>query len=166
MRILRMMQLFYDLPRNEKVWLLLIYPMSGVARVVILGLPFRWLAPILGEHYQNVQVSTLASDFQRKRAWRIGEVAALAAKYTPWESKCLVQASIAVLFYRYYKIPYILYLGVMKSEEDELKAHAWVSVGRNVVTGREGHRAFTIVSTFTMPSLLDQDLQALSAYVD
>lgn len=48
-----------------------------------------------------------------------------------------------------------LYLGMAKETDEEkamsnpLLAHAWLQVGPVVVTGREGHRAFTVVATFS-----------------
>jgi len=137
----------------------LLFLFSGLARAAILLLPFRFLAPLLGQHYKNVSLAALVTEDQRLIAWRIGRITESACKYTPWESKCLVQALIARSLLAWYHIPYVLYLGVCKAgasenQGEELKAHAWLSVGPWIITGREGHKAFTIVSTFVQPSLL------------
>jgi len=96
-------------------------------------------------------------------AWRIGRISELVSKYTPWESKCLVQVLMVRALLAYYHIPYVMHLGVTKAMAQEsgeegdsiMKAHAWLSVGAWVVSGGDGHRAFTIVATFVQPSLLD-----------
>lgn len=83
----------------------------------------------------------------------------MATKYTPWKSACLVQALIATWLLAYYHIPYVLHLGVARAtpQGDDLQAHAWLRVGQWVITGREGHQAFTVVATFVAPSLLGTD---------
>lgn len=41
-----------------------------------------------------------------------------------------------------------LHLGVARNEKKLLKAHAWLTVGKVVVTGRRGHRAYRTVGKF------------------
>jgi len=162
--VLHKLRLFFRLRKNEMVWFVLLFLLSGIARAAILMVPFRHLAPVLGRHYQNVQMAALATQQQQVYACRIGRITDAVSKYTPWESKCLVQAMIARCLLACYHIPFVMHLGVTmpKSEaaavENEriLKAHAWLAVGPWIITGREGHRAFTIVSTFVAPSVLPQ----------
>lgn len=148
---------FLQFPLRDKIWFAVLYAGSGVVRLALLMFPFRWYMRLLGRQYKNTQLSVLVNEQQREQAWRIGSITALAAKYTPWESKCLVQASVAILLLGYYKIPYVMYCGVSRSRDGtgELKAHAWLSVGPWVVTGRDGHTAFTITSTFVAPAILE-----------
>ncbi len=147
----------WRLPVREKCWILFLYPYSGLIRLMILTVPFKWLSYLLGQHYQNHQLSPLVSDSQRLVAWRIGRITELTACYTPWESKCLVQAIMARTLLGFYHIPYIIHLGAKMSNEINLpmKAHAWVKVGGWVIAGREGHRRFGIVSSFVAPSVID-----------
>jgi hypothetical protein len=74
----------------------------------------------------------------------------LTARYTPWETKCLVQATMARFLLGVYGIPYILHLGTLMTHNDEepLKAHAWVKVGPWIIVGGEGHQAFAIVGSW------------------
>jgi len=148
---------FVRIPFREKIWFLWLFFLSGLIRAALLILPFRFIAPWLGLHHQNYQLASVASGQQRLMAWRIGRITELVASYTPWQSKCLVQAMAAKMLLAHYQIPYVLHLGVTKAagqDLDALKAHAWLSVGPWIITGREGHRAFTIVSTFVAPSIL------------
>lgn len=154
--LLRKCSSFLHIPAREKLWFCWLWLLSGMIRAAVLLLPFRKLAPMLGEHCSNLQLATLASEEQKQLAWRIGRMVDLAASYTPWESKCLVQACAASLLLRHYDIPYVIHLGVSRGGEvgDVLKAHAWLAVGPWIIAGRDGHRAFTIVSTFVSPELL------------
>jgi len=155
-RVYHLLTLFLRLPAREKAWFMFAWLFSGIVRASLLSIPFRWIAPRLGTHFNNTQLCALTTEDKRKLAWRIGKITELATKYTPWESKCLVQAMVARVLLGYYKIPYIMHLGVTKTEDPDnlLKAHAWLYVGPWVITGREGHKQFTVVSTFITPSLL------------
>jgi len=157
-RIAYLVTLFFRLPAREKLWFVFAWFLSGVIRLFLLILPFRWIAPRLGLHLNNTQLCAVTPEKQRKLAWRIGKITELACKYTPWQSKCLVQAMVARTLLGYYKIPYVMHLGVAKTDnaEDLLKAHAWLSVGPWIITGRDGHKQFTIVSTFISPAVLGQ----------
>lgn len=148
----------WRLPLHEKLWILLLYPYSGIIRASMTLFHFRTLSKALGQHYQNVTLSPVVTEAQRMKAWRIGRIVELTARMTPWESKCLVQAAMARTLLGFYGIPYILHIGALMTDDETkpLKAHAWVKVGPWIITGREGHQAFGIVSSFVSPSLLDQ----------
>lgn len=149
--VIRKFRTLLGLPLREKFWLLLLFFLSGVTRAVLLTLPFRSLAPFLGNHYQKVELSPIVSQAQLQLARQIGQCCETIARYTPWESKCLVQAIMATALLKWYCIPYVLHLGVAKSDQpgdEKLLAHAWVKVGPSVITGRAGHQNFCVVSTF------------------
>ena len=147
---------FWRLPHREKLWLLCLFPYSGVVRLALLIIPFRWLAPLLGVHHHNHQLSPLVPPHILQFAWRAGRIVTLATRYTPWQSKCLVQAVLVRTLFAVYNVPYALYLGVTltKDAQKPMKAHAWVKVGPWIVIGREGHRQYTVVSAFVSPSTL------------
>lgn len=140
----------WGLSFREKLWLVLLYPLSGFFRLCTLVIPFRWVAGFLGECQKGESVSRGATQEQEELAWRIGRMCALAARYTPWESKCLVQALMARCLLGCYGVPYVIRLGVGKGEEasEGIKAHAWTQVGRLVVTGRKGHLAFQVLNAY------------------
>ncbi len=172
-KLLQKMRVFWRLPWREKLWIVLLYPLSGIIRATILILPFYRFAPLLGRFYQNIELSTVVSPIQQRLALRISKIVNVVSKYTLWESKCLVKAALASILLNYYGIPYVLYLGVARKSENVnigtfdtlrfnkpvccLEAHAWVKVGQSVVTGRRGHRKFMIVSTFLSPSLISSE---------
>jgi len=147
----------WQLPLTEKIWILILYPYSGFIRAALLILPFNQLSPYLGQHYLNHQLSPLVSKSQRLLAWRVGRITELTARYTPWESKCLVQAIMTKTLLKFYHIPYILHLGTKMTNDtkEPIQAHAWIKVGAWVITGRKGHSAFAIVSSFVSPYILN-----------
>jgi hypothetical protein len=132
----------------EKCWLGPTFLMLGLMRGLLLILPFRVIAKHLGQHHQALGIVPLADQTAVFRADQIGKTIRTAARYTPWESKCLVQAMVARVLLGLYGIPYGLYLGITRSDSTGMAAHAWVCVGPIAVTGGNSFREFTIVSTF------------------
>lgn len=150
--ILRKSHTFLHFPMREKIWTYCLYPASGAIRLALVTMPFRMLAPLLGEHRGAATLLQYAKPEQQQTARRIGGIVTVIARHTPWDSKCLVQAIMACLLLRWYDIPYAVYLGVANdsgaSVTRSMKAHAWTTVGPIVITGRQGHRAYTVTATF------------------
>ncbi|MEO1800116.1 MAG: lasso peptide biosynthesis B2 protein, partial [Cyanobacteria bacterium J06629_2] len=68
--------------------------------------------------------------------------------YTPWQSKCLVQAIAAKRMLQSRKIVSTLYLGVTRNSHQSLEAHAWLRSGQMYLTGGREREEFTVVATF------------------
>lgn len=144
----------WGLSLQEKLWLALLYPLSGFWRLCLLTLPFRWVAKVLGDCQKGDSPILAATEEQEERARRIGRMCSLAARHTPWDSKCLVQALMARTLLGCYGIPYLIRIGVDSGDAGakQFKAHAWTQVGRLVVTGRQGHMAFTVLTSYSSRS--------------
>jgi hypothetical protein len=118
----------------------------GIARLVILTMPFRWVEPTLGKRMAESPTDVLPHEPQQLKqvAWAVNTM----SRYTPWQSKCLVQAMAAKRMLQSRKIVSTLYLGVTRSNPKPLEAHAWLRSGSVYVTGGEGHKHFTVVAMF------------------
>lgn len=148
-KFIRKIKIAWQLPLVEKVWITLLFLLSGVIRAALLLLPFRWLSRYLGDYRQNRQFFPAASLQQQLLGQRIGRIVLLTSRYTPWESKCLVQAILAKTLLACYGIPYSLYLGVKRNQGGgAMVAHAWVQVGDRVIIGREGYKTYAIIGSF------------------
>lgn len=109
-------------------------------------IPFRYLSFFLGKHMEESDnKGNTEIDFMRRISWAIE----LMSRFTPWESKCLVQAITGKLFLRQRKLENTLYLGVAKIQEESLIAHAWLRSGDDIVTGVCDSKKFTVVAMFT-----------------
>lgn len=139
-----------QLPYQEWGWFFCLYIISGLARLAIALLPFEWLSKLYGQPLNNTRAYSPASNKQKQFAWRIGRMARSTAKYTPWQSKCLVQALSARALLNYYQIPHVLYFGARRTGDPQtpMEAHAWLCVGSWPITGRKGHRQHGIVATY------------------
>ena len=131
-----------------KAWFLL-----GWMRAAILLTSFKRLTRALEHHPQLAQGAEL-NGHQLARADRIGKLVAIAARYTPWQSLCLVQVLVVQRLLAQHNIPGQFYLGVRRAAEVNadpvgLAAHAWLQCGEAIVNGAAGHELFTVVSTFS-----------------
>lgn len=141
---------FITLSTKEKFLFFEAYITLGVMRAGILLLPFKWLtcALVLNKNHPN----TLPVDQNEQiQAETISKAIRRAANHTPWESACLTKALTIQRMLRKRAIPGIFYLGVAKKEKNktQLKAHAWVKCGNNILTGKTGHRDFNVISIFS-----------------
>jgi hypothetical protein len=117
----------------------------AVARVAILIVPFRKLAPRLGTPMRESPATTNETDRARLRqvAWAIGAI----SRRAPWRCKCLEQAFAANRMLRRRNIVSTLYFGIARPG-GEVTAHAWVRSGDYYVTGGAERAHFQILSTF------------------
>jgi len=122
--------------------------LMGMARAALLFVPFRKLAPTLGKQHTETPKTSQTEALPVIR--KIKTAIRRAAKITPWQSKCFVQAIAGKIMLRRRQLESTIYLGVCKNGNDskKLKAHAWLRSGNMILTGREGMGQFTVVSTF------------------
>lgn len=133
------------MPINKKFLFTETFIWLGLARLILLVLPFKQVAPWLGKHQiATNNYNSAQKEIIDKMAYFIRN----ASPHTPWESKCLVQAMAARWMLQRRGIGGTLYLGVTKEEGENMKAHAWFKCGDLFVTGRKGHRQYTVVSCF------------------
>jgi hypothetical protein len=147
---------FFRLDFGRKVLLMEAFLSLGIARAALLTMEFRHMAPWLGrrEEPKNSAAETGAfvATRQKKlgvRARRVGWAIRTMSRYTPWESKCLVQAMAAKIMLNRRKIGNTLYLGVAKDGTEAMVAHAWVKCGGIILTGARQAERFTAVAAFS-----------------
>ena len=118
----------------------------GVARLAMVTLPFRWIEPYLGTRTIESSLDELPENPERLKriAWAVNRM----SKYTPWQSKCLVQAIAAKRMLQSRQIVSTLYLGVARNNSKSLEAHAWLRSGSMYLTGGQGEKHFTVVAMF------------------
>jgi hypothetical protein len=122
----------------------------GATRILIRLIPFRRIAPHLGEHQTPEKGITPIIPGERDQlAARIGWAVNAAAPRTPWESLCLAQAITAKKMLQRRGRKSTLFLGVAKEANTELAAHAWLQCGQGIITGNAGHQRFVVISAFT-----------------
>ncbi len=138
---------FWRRPWSDKWLFIQVYFLLGVSRLAILTLRFKRLAARLGQHMEESSDELTDDEIEvsRRISWAVRRASAL----TPWKSNCFPQAITAQYLLRRNKIVSTLYLGAMLDDDEGMKAHAWLRCGPRIVTGREAHRQFGVVATFS-----------------
>lgn len=128
-----------------KLLILPIFILMGINRMIILIVPFKYIVTKIGK--QGYEPDYGDSEVKYGRARIIGRLINYLSQYTPWESKCYVQALTAKTLLNTFRIPSTIYLGLWNSDEG-LKAHAWVKHRELIVTGAETMEKFSTVAYY------------------
>jgi len=125
---------------------LLVEAVLGLARagVLLRVQRFSRLSHSLGRHMAESPPEEAA--MLTREARRVQWAVETAARNLPWKPVCLPQAVAATQLLRRRGIASTLYLGIDPAEGYD--AHAWVRVGRFIVTGGPSPDRFSIVSKF------------------
>ena len=137
---------FSRLARSERLFFVEAAICLAVARLGLLILPFRRIAPLLGKHMAESPQEYHPE--YKEIAKQVACAVKTASRHLPWDSKCLVQAIASKAMLRRHRVPSTIYLGVAKDDGRQLYAHAWLRSGDVVVTGGQGLVQFKVVSTF------------------
>ncbi|WP_246503483.1 lasso peptide biosynthesis B2 protein [Clostridium polyendosporum] len=115
--------------------------------MIIKMMPFNKIKGYIGIYMKESphEIDVLHYKTIKKVAWAVNQ----ASKYTPWESKCLVQALTAQNMLKRRKIYSTLYLGVAKKGSKNINAHAWLRCGQVIVTGGYRREDFKEVAKFS-----------------
>jgi hypothetical protein len=119
------------------------------ARLAVWFVPFRRIAGRLGD--KMAESPAKSNEAQRAASAKIGWAVRGLGQHLPFMSQCLVQAVAATWMLQRRRIPSTLYFGVAREDDGEVKAHAWVRSGTQVLTGATGRQDFTVVATFAEP---------------
>lgn len=109
--------------------------------------PLRWFTSLLGE-FNNDKIKELkpSDDIYIKQ---ITKSIKRIKKRVPWRVKCFEEAIAAKKVLQKRKIESTLYLGVDKTKENKLIAHAWLRNGDNFITGKNGYEQFKVVGFYS-----------------
>lgn len=131
---------------RDKLLILKAFFITGIMRIALILVSFRMLKKYIGTY--NEESSFNIHNKNPNRVKKISWVIEKTSKYTPWDSKCLVQALTAQKLLYDEGFESTLYLGVSKSlNKDTLDAHAWIRCGNIYVTGGNGDK-FSVLAKF------------------
>ena len=118
----------------------------GVARLVLLTLPFRWIKRGWGE--PQALSAEKSEGTPPELLERVSWAVATASRNLPWDCLCLAQAMAAKAMLKRRGISSTLYLGVAKDGTAPSLSHAWLTCGEQVLTGQQGMGEFSVIATF------------------
>ena len=139
---------FRALSSTEKRLLIEAYIRLGIMRAAILTVSFKRLTRSL-MRLQDVREPGVDVG-QLELAKAIGKAVRTAANNTPWESACLTQVLVAQRMLQKRGIGGVIYIGATmdSSNEEMLRAHAWLKSGGEFITGEEGRGDYTVLTSF------------------
>ena len=122
---------FVSLPAFERRLLLrAAFLVSGI-RLGLSAFSFRTVSRIVAQRSaRNSKAHTFDDNLVKRITWSVG----IAARYVP-AATCLTQALSAMSLLSEFGQPAFLRIGVAKSSEGKLEAHAWVESGGEIVIG-------------------------------
>jgi hypothetical protein len=135
----------------KQLLLLRIWMMLARARFTLLRKGLAHFTSGLTLHLAIPVTQSIPRD-ELERARELGRLVAIAARYTPWPSRCLTQVLVLQQLLEQQKIPGYFSLGVRKAGDDEaeaLNAHAWLQCGDAIVNGAAPGCTYTTLSTFS-----------------
>lgn len=137
---------FLRLPFYLKRSILEAFLFTAVIRFCIVFLPVHKLASRLGTPLLETP-DDLSSE-QTITAREISFIVQKISQFTPWSSRCLVQALSTQIMLKRRKIPSTVYLGIAKEGCNALKAHAWLRCGNTILTGSTEMGGYRQISCF------------------
>jgi hypothetical protein len=117
-------------------------------RWFMLKVKYKRYEKFLGK--RGIESKGYVSEREKNQIEEIRKIVVSVSRNTPWESKCMVRAICCKWLLKRYKISSTIYFGVYQSKENkELKAHAWLKVGQEVITGKSRHQLFKVVNFYS-----------------
>ena len=119
------------------------------SKVLLIFLPFKWIAPQLGTQDRESPKQLSVKD--ENCAKQISSIFKKIDPHLHLKNKCLVQAIAAKWMFKRRRIPSTLYLGARPGQEGEAhyRFHAWLRCGNLIVTGDKNISALKILSKFS-----------------
>lgn len=131
---------------NKHKWLTFrLYCLTCFYRMCVKLIPDKKLRRFMGQPGQATGEVTLE---QYRYARLVGYHLNRVATHTPWLTNCLCRTLTVKHLMNKKDIPYTLYLGVGKDENQKMIAHSWISVGELFVSGGNGEE-YACVAKFT-----------------
>lgn len=148
MLLIRKLNSFSKQSFTTQCLLLPAWLLTGMARLMVLLVPFKYFAARLGRYNGTTAYIPLLDDKQQAHALSIGRAVRMSSTLAPWNANCQAQAISARCLMAAFSVPYAIFYGVAKDPAEQMKAHAWVCAGPVQVTGGYAFDEFAIVAVF------------------
>lgn len=122
--------------------------LSCAVRLALWLLPFRWIAPALGERNAMSFLGSQVYPHHLPLIVEVGRALSIVERRVPWEYRCLLQAIVGRIMLARRGVDGTLLLGMKKAPSGEVTAHAWVRTGTDTPIGARDDQAFTVVGSF------------------
>jgi len=125
----------------------------GIANLLIKLVSFKRLIRLISN--SDTAAQPVLTPKQASRLASLKRAILSVSRRTPWRSMCFEQAVAASLILKALGISHQISFG-LNTDNDKLKAHAWLLVGSTYVTGYIANMEFTAVSVYCYTSKKDR----------
>ncbi len=139
MRLVRKLRTFLD--GTDRLLILEAIAMLGLARLIVVTSPFRFIVPWLSR-------SPEARAGNDAMVARVRKAVTIASRNVPWDAVCLPQAMAAKAMLARRGCGSAFHLGANFNAQGKLIAHAWLVAGGAVVVGAAGVDDVTPLARF------------------
>ena len=147
--IVRKLKKLARLPWRDRLLLIEAAWWLVVARLAVLLVPFRWMAPRLGETMaSSPDEDPVDAELPRRVGWAVG----VASAALPWKSRCLAEAIAGKAMLRRRGVASTLYLGAARQGGSQLDGHAWLRCGSQVLIGERARNGHEVIASFAEPT--------------
>lgn len=140
---MELLKKFLRLPLKQKLLIPQIFFLMEYYRFRVHRRPFAELAPEIGTLGFETPVES-----SPRYAWVVHELMQAMFRRVKWKNSCLIRALTAKKLLNKAGERCTLYMGVAKSPEGAMIAHAWLRCGKLIVTGSENHKTYTVTAIF------------------
>ena len=144
--LIKKVKTFLKFKGSDKKLIFEAFILTGIARAFILMIPFKKLKKYIGEYKKESPFEIENEEYIiiSRVKWAVN----LISRYTPWKSKCFVQALTVQRMLKKRNIVCTIYFGIYKEKDKKVKAHAWTRSGHVFITGGLEKNLFTEVARF------------------
>jgi ABC-type long-subunit fatty acid transport system fused permease/ATPase subunit len=144
---------FWSYTASRKLLFLEAFVVSTIAKLMLFGLPFRIIQKVFG--FKAYQANIPFSENSNTNLYQYGVLQTVKivfqtvdsiSRHVFWTNTCLVRSITVKYLLRRRKINALLYLGLAKDEQGQLKAHAWVKVPEIGLVYDDGSGEYTTVA--------------------
>jgi hypothetical protein len=137
------LQRFMALPGHRRALAIEAVVALGIARLLILTTPTRWIVRRLEQQAERSRAQAGAAG---EAAREVGWAVRAAAPKTPWQSACLAQAIAGKWMLGRRGLRATIRLGVAKDAAGNIRAHAWLYSGDTILAGGAQAPRFTTIA--------------------
>lgn len=131
------------MPLYQKLLIPQIFVLMFWYRIRVHHRPFAELAPKIGTLGYETPVEP-----SPRKAWMVYELMKAMMRRIQWKDSCLIRALTAKKLLNRAGERCTLYMGVAKTGDNAMEAHAWLRCGKLLVTGGEISSRYTVTAVF------------------
>lgn len=122
--------------------------LCAIVKLMVTGLPFRWTQKLLGLRTYSAETQVAPPVRENNLIFcSTYQIVDSISRHIFWTNTCLVRSIVVKLLLRRRHVATLLYLGLAKGEQGQLKAHAWLKDISSGLIYDDGSPTFTTVAT-------------------